>query len=755
MTRFRVWPALVGVSGALLILVGGPAALAQLGLRWPGWILPAIVAAAGVLVSVVISPLVTARVSVLAGRIAWFEDRRRRQTEILQRSVGSGQDLPLVREITSRRALGIHPAIPLPTDARGDLSPDLPTYVPRDCDADLRTALTRMAQTGGFILLVGPPAAGKTRSAATAVQQSLGDWRIYVRSGELDLEALLDAEVNLSRTVIWLDDIHELLDDYGWSEESDDANRLSARSVATASIPGRLTSGVIRRLLLPAVGPVIIIATTWPERRDRMTTTKASKGIADPHADSRKIIDMADQIDLSLEFSEQEWLRAKQLSDFDPRLAEAVKFEENRAVAATLANAPELIRRWRHGSDEYGRAVLSAAVDVRRCGHPEPIPENLLAVLADTYLTGGQRAAAVANEWFANALAWACHPVRGDIAPLAAESTHVGRIDGYRVSDILLDHATTSSEVGPVPMTTWHTVIKHADTAACAGICVAARRSGLMELAQYAGRRGADADDPRSLYFLATLMADSGHPEEAEALYRRSIVVGGQEAMNSAMNNLANLLAQKGGTAEAEILYRKAIDAGSPAAIYNLAVLLARSGRMQEAEALYRRSAMDRHMSAVNNLAIILADQGDQREAEAMYRAAIDGGNVDAMNNLAVLLKNDGQIEEAEQLFRRAINAGHADALNNLANLLADKGEFAQAEAFYRRAIAAGDIDALYNLALLLAEIGRLDEGDVLYRRAIDSGHAEATRNLDAYTSNRQLAEPVASTETTQYTSNT
>src|SRR5687768_15225053 len=164
MRRFRVWPALIGISGALLVFVGGPAALARLSLRWPAWIVPAIIAAAGVLSSIVISPLVTARVSVLVGRVAWFEDRRRRQTEILQRAMGSRHGLPLVRDVSSRRALGIHPAIPLPSNAGHGLSPELPTYVPRDRDADVRTALTRMARTGGFVLLVGPPVAGKTRS---------------------------------------------------------------------------------------------------------------------------------------------------------------------------------------------------------------------------------------------------------------------------------------------------------------------------------------------------------------------------------------------------------------------------------------------------------------------------------------------------------------------------------------------------------------------------------------------------------------
>ncbi|MEV5206319.1 tetratricopeptide repeat protein [Micromonospora sp. NPDC053740] len=590
---------------------------------------------------------------------------------------------------------------------------------------DVRTALTRMSATGGFLLLVGPPASGKTRCAAEAMQQMLGKWRLCLWSAGHDPDALLDAGTGLRRTVVWLDDLHELLEaSAGTAVSTSDSGGLSSRQ-------RRLTSELIRRLLLPDNGPVILIGTTWPEKRDRFTHPPGAVE-ADLFADARKVMGMAEQIDVVPVFSDAEWDRAVALSGGDPRLAEAVQREQGRALPATLASARELIRRWRHGGDAYGQAVISAGVDTRRCGHPEPIPAPLLQTLAERYLTGRQRATATPNAWFAEALAWACQPVRGDIAALAPSGYKIGITDGYRISDILLEHASSSPDVGAVSDEVRRHIAEHADAAVCWSLTASAYTAGKLDMAELAGWRGAQAGEARSMFNLAALLASRERVEEAEALYRRAIDAGHHDALN----NLAVLLAERDrveDVEEAEALFRRAVDAGDVNGAYNLAILLTKRDRVEdveEAEALFRRAVDAGHVDAPNSLAVLLAKRDRFDEAEALFRRAIDAGDVSALYNLANLLAEQARADEAEALYRRAIDAGHVNALNNLANLLAKQARADEAEALYRRAIGAGHLNALNNLAALLAERDRFDEAEALFRQAIDAGHVEALSNL-------------------------
>ncbi|MEV4136721.1 tetratricopeptide repeat protein [Dactylosporangium sp. NPDC049742] len=712
------WIAVTGGVGALVAFAGGPAALSAMHVQLPSWAPPLLVAAAGAITSLVITPVITARMSVTGRRITSREENRDKRADVLLRSMGSTDDLPLVRDVTSRSALGIHPAIPLPVDADPQLYSELPTYVPRDRDADIRTALTRMSGPGGFLLVVGPPAAGKTRSVVTAMQQLLGDWRLYIHSSTANLAEVLETGLDLRRTVVWLDNIHEVLD------PSDDAS-----GTQPSGAPDRahtwLTSDLMRRLILPSNGPVIVIGMTWPEHRDRYTS-HSRLSTTGPHADARKIVDMADQIDLSPTFSDAEWRRATQLSASDPRIAEVVQLTHGRDLAAMLANAPDLIRRWRHGGNHYGRAALTAAITARQCGHPEPIPDGVLEALAARDLTGLQRATADANGWFRDALAWACSPIRGDIAPLSPDSTVVGRVEGYSVSDILLNHANNDPELPAPDETAWGIVAAHARSGACAAVCAAARRARRYAAAERAGRRGADVGDGQCHYYLGLTLGDLGRSDEAERHYREAIRLGEPFARN----NLANLLAQKGADDEAEAMYRAAISSGWPDAAYNLGVLLTRRGRVQEAEECYRTVAGSGHAAAMNNLALLLVDRGEEQEAEQLYRQAMELGNLGAANNLGRLVSRQGRLEEGRRLYRTAAEAGHIQASNNLAAVLAEDGEHAEAERFYRFAVAAGNAVSMVNLGGLLEVLDRDDEAEALYRQAVAAGSPEAVRYL-------------------------
>lgn len=86
-------------------------------------------------------------------------------------------------------------------------------YAPRDCDAALRAALDR----SGFVVLIGPSKAGKSRTAFEAALATRPDAELIVpRAGGRSLQQLaqgdlLDVIWAGRRVVVWLDDLERYL----------------------------------------------------------------------------------------------------------------------------------------------------------------------------------------------------------------------------------------------------------------------------------------------------------------------------------------------------------------------------------------------------------------------------------------------------------------------------------------------------------------------------------------------------------------
>lgn len=130
----------------------------------------------------------------------------------MERAVGGREKgLPKAGEISDRALLGIHPSIPLPAGADLSLPPDLPLYVPRDLDADLRAWLTAHRMSGGFLLLVGPAASGKSRTAYELVHDMLADWPMFMPSTAGQVSDYFTADPAPGRLVIWLNETQKFL----------------------------------------------------------------------------------------------------------------------------------------------------------------------------------------------------------------------------------------------------------------------------------------------------------------------------------------------------------------------------------------------------------------------------------------------------------------------------------------------------------------------------------------------------------------
>ncbi|GAA0458878.1 hypothetical protein [Streptomyces olivaceiscleroticus] len=508
----RLWAALAGPLFAVLIFAVGPAALKAAKLPWPPWAPTAIAATGGVLL-LVANPLLKEALNQLI-------TERRRQKKAVDHLPGG---LRRVRKVHNRSLLGIHPAIPLPEGSDLQLSTDFPTYVAREVDNQLLRELGKVATEGGFVLLTGPAACGKTRCLYEAVNILFGDWRLAMPANGRQLTELVDSGIDLTRTVVWLDETQDFVED------------------------GRLTAETVGRLLARPTHPVVLVGTMWREHYERLSSSTGKTAAAGLNRDARRILRLATQLPMPEAFGDDDRHRVESAAGTDPRLCEAFRQQQQRSdmsLTQTLAATPELIQRWEQANDPYGKAVLTAAVYARCCGYQEPLPPDLLQTLAEACLSQGQRATA-GPEWFASAVAWATDPVRGSVAPLVPEAAEVDQLDGYRVTDILVHRAqhrprTTPS---PVPDELWEVLIDHAPPKACTSIARAAQSVGRSALAERAYKRGADVGDPDAVSGLLFVLLEQA--EEIIASVNRlpgDVAYGGNELIKVVQRSAENAM---------------------------------------------------------------------------------------------------------------------------------------------------------------------------------------------------------------------
>ena len=156
-------------------------------MRWwrrvRGWVLfagAAIVGAAcgitaGLLLSDTIAGAVVGVVTAVAGIVGargkTVLDKRSERRAALPDQVLGGR-VTRVRDLDDPVVLGVHPAA-------ADDSGRVPPYVSRDLERDLEHALTEAGRAGGFVLLSGESAAGKSRTAYEAMRRVLPGTRSW------------------------------------------------------------------------------------------------------------------------------------------------------------------------------------------------------------------------------------------------------------------------------------------------------------------------------------------------------------------------------------------------------------------------------------------------------------------------------------------------------------------------------------------------------------------------------------------------
>lgn len=393
-------------------------------------------------------------------------DRRSRNLAVAPRRV---------RELTDPVALGVLRA-----------GANVPAYVRRDVQGEVFDALTE----GGFVLLVGESAAGKTRLAYEAMRAHLPDHDLVAPSQRRPFDAVLATVARMRRGVVWLDDLERFLG----------ADGLTAETV------GQLSDGAGRH--------VVLLATMRSQEYD------AFGAHAEPHGErrdvwraGRDVLRLAREVRVERMWSADEVDRARGFAD-DPRVERAVRAADRFGVGETLAAGPQLVADWRDawvpGRHPRGAALVAAAVDCRRAGLADPVSRDLLVVLHETYLDahGG---AGLRPETVGEAFAWASDPTRATSSLLLPHGP-----DRYLAFDYLVD----LPDHRHVPDRTWHLLTRRATPRQAFGVGRAAFGQGRYGDARDAFARAAEAGIGPAARFHARSVALGGDPDRALRLLR-------------------------------------------------------------------------------------------------------------------------------------------------------------------------------------------------------------------------------------------
>ncbi|MFF7265402.1 tetratricopeptide repeat protein [Streptomyces sp. NPDC008159] len=578
--------------------------------------------------------------------------------------------------------------------------PEVPPYVPRDCDEALRAELAH----SGLVLVLGERYVGKSYTAWHGVR-SLKGYRLYAPDPGEDLREVLAAlKGEPGKYVIWLD---ELTDHLG-------------------------EDGLDRRLLgrLAGLGAVLLGTMRSEEYyRRRMMSDRVGLALA-----------KARTVEVPREWSDAELDRLKDVDD--PRAYPAYMWSGKEGAASYFAIGHIMYDEWRRPGTKLehprGQLLVRAAVDLARCGVKGAVPTELLRQVQEQYGTEER-------ESFEDALAWATTRMFGVSGLLVGGEEHrtwraygalVAEAEALRAEDL------RAEDLEPMPDGVWWLLLDAAEGGARID------REAVLDAARAALRPRIEAGEPDLMVALAERVggderadlirraAEAGHREAAEE-WAAHLVDTGDEA--AAIRYLE--IAAQGGSVEAareagrlhreraELWLRTAAEAGDGAAAHELGDLLYGSAPGQETR-WYVRALGAGHERAATSLGRTLAHRGSS-DAERWLRRGAELGDPRAVHILAAYLyRAGGHDTEAEGLFRRAMEAGHPDAARNLGALLLRMGAAGEAVELLKENAEHGSGEAAFWLSLHFGKRREPEESAKWLRRAAELEDYHAMRAL-------------------------
>ncbi|WP_405976508.1 alpha/beta fold hydrolase [Streptomyces sp. NBC_00988] len=584
------------------------------------------------------------------------------------RLLSSGLD-PFALEV--RRAIDSPP---------GDKADVLPTYVPRAHDQHLADVVAAAAIEGrsGIALLVGGSSTGKTRACweALAALREAGGWRVWHPVDPNPETMLSELPVLAPRTVLWLNESERFL-------------------LTPGTAVGERVAAALRTLLADQDrGPFLILGTIWPRYWAELTALPSPPPGPDPHAHARYLL-AGNEIRVPAAFTNIDLDRLRTKAVGDSRLQQAASHSAGQ-VTQYLTGVPELIRLFRH-APPVAAALIQAAMDARRLGHPHDLPHDLLVHTTAGYLddlTWHQTSA----DWFDQALSFTSAPCHGLPGPLGPVRPRPGSTPGwkgihYRLSDYL-------EQTGRI------------------------ERAGIVPPPAFWEAVAATLTDPAVLTVIGDQARMRCRFQHAVKLYRAAARLGSIDALVAE----ATIKEQAGDRVAAEELFRAAAEHDHPVALRRLGRLHENRDDLQRARELYRRAAKQGDEQAVDLLGsldwrsgisspesniILAAHHGETYALEEWVSYWTSLGNEElvelSIKRLDEWLSGDGWRPKGPEIAGRVCKLEKA-------------GDRAAAEAAARAAAADGDTIGLSDLTKLRHEAGDHEGASVLAVEATTYG---------------------------------
>ncbi|MFC7303225.1 hypothetical protein ACFQVC_03230 [Streptomyces monticola] len=361
-------------------------------------------------------------------------------------------------------------------------------YVERDVD----TELSALLRHGGFVLLLGESAAGKSRTAYEAVRRTLPAHAWVCPFTRASVAVAVEAARACTPSVLWLDDLENYL-----------------------GLEGLTVSQVHHLLGQPR--PAVLVATMRSEEYRRYDTHEGSRltgADRDLWRSERAVIARATVVRVERLWSPAELRRARSLAP-SRRIGIALRASDRFGIAESLSCGPELVNLWKNawacGGQPRGAALVTAVVDCRRAGLRRPVPVEWVRRTHEGYLAarGGE---CLRPEPFEEAEDWACLTVRATSSLLSRSADPAGLT--------CFDYLLGSDGLEPVPDHLWETLLPLVQGEEAYDIGLVAHGELRLRHALVALNRAQRDQVPGADFALALVIGDSGHPRRAIDLLR-------------------------------------------------------------------------------------------------------------------------------------------------------------------------------------------------------------------------------------------
>jgi hypothetical protein len=307
-------------------------------------------------------------------------------------------------------------------------------YISRDVEKNLDLALT--ARQPVPVLVVGHSMAGKTRLAAFRVQTLFPDAPLLVPASGKALRQLVDAGLEVTGTILWLDDLERFI-------RGDDA----------------LDSGLLDRLV---AARAVIVATIRTNELEPYRSRNEKRPV------EWDVLSRFHQVPLQRRLTDRELDEVKATIE-DQKVLDAVS---RYGLAEYVGAGPDAVSRFDSGETlcPVGHAFIRAAVDWRRAGLARLVPFSILEDSLPQYLEGRDDVVRDADA-IEQALSWATEKINETVALLLPYHATEARIEDSRLFeafDYLVD--TIAQRQVPIPALMWKLVTEAASAAETADV---------------------------------------------------------------------------------------------------------------------------------------------------------------------------------------------------------------------------------------------------------------------------------------------